>query len=143
MAWRPNRYLQHGIIDNRLPGKITGELRFHGLEDPVVLELEGDFHRDIRGTRIHLYEDGDEATSDAEEYMKGFDLLQVGQAGDITAGLEPADYVDYPYVEWYSESNGRVVLELEHDQVVVEISARIPAGLMLKKPSLSGRVEGD
>lgn len=28
-------------------------------------------------------------------------------------------YVDYPYVEWYSEQNGRVVLELDHSQVTI------------------------
>lgn len=28
-------------------------------------------------------------------------------------------YVDYPYVEWYSEENGRVVLELDPSQVMI------------------------
>lgn len=88
------------------------------------MELQGDFHRDIRGTRIHLYGGGGEAAADAQEEMQGFDSHQAGQAGDITAGLEPADYVEYPYVEWYSESNGRVVLELDPDQIIVEGVAR-------------------
>jgi len=37
--------------------------------------------------------------------------------------IESADryfaYVDYPYIEWYSEENGRVVLELDPLQVEV------------------------
>ncbi|MFN3166384.1 MAG: hypothetical protein ACE37H_04895 [Phycisphaeraceae bacterium] len=129
MAWRLHEYLIHGILDNRIAGKVTGELRFHGMDEPVVLELEGDFHRDIRGTRIHLYGDGDEVPADAKEYMQGMDARQVGQTGDITAGLEPADYVDYPYIEWYS-ANGRVVLELDHEQIIVEPTARVLAPVL-------------
>lgn len=39
--------------------------------------------------------------------------------GEIAAGNPYHPYVDYPYIEWYSEANGRVVLELDPDQVVV------------------------
>jgi hypothetical protein len=56
---------------------------------------------------------------DAVAYMQGFSLEQNGKAGDITAGLPPVDYVDYPYIEWYSEENGRVVIEPEREQVEV------------------------
>src|SRR5262249_47273328 len=38
---------------------------------------------------------------------------------DITAGLPPQDYSDTPYIEFYSEENGRVVLELDPHQVEV------------------------
>ena len=51
---------------------------------------------------------------------------QTGKAGDITAGLPPRDYVEYPYIEWYSRANGRVVLELEPEQVQV-IGTPVPA----------------
>ncbi len=44
----------------------------------------------------------------------------------MTAGREPVDYVDYPYFEWYSEDNGRVVIELEPDQVEI-LTQPIPA----------------
>jgi len=57
--------------------------------------------------------------------MQGFGLHQQGQAGDITAGLPPRDYVGYPYVEWFGEDNGRVVLELDPEQVEV-IGTPIP-----------------
>jgi hypothetical protein len=134
MAWRPHEYLIHGILDNRTEGKVTGELRFHGLDEPVLLELEGDFHRDIRGTRIHLYGYGAEFREDAKEYMRGMDARQIGRAGDITSGLEPADYVDYPYIEWYSDSNGRIVLELDADQIIVEPPARVLAPISRYKP---------
>ena len=31
MAWRPNRYLLEGELDNTQPGKVTGWMRFAGL----------------------------------------------------------------------------------------------------------------
>jgi hypothetical protein len=41
--------------------------------------------------------------------------------------LPPADYIcGYAYLEWYSEQNGRVVLELDQDQIEV-IGTPIPA----------------
>jgi hypothetical protein len=58
--------------------------------------------------------------------MEDFAPQQTGRVGDITAGLPPVDYVNYPYVEWYSQENGRVVLELGADQVEV-IGRPIPA----------------
>ncbi|HUU82140.1 MAG TPA: DUF2958 domain-containing protein, partial [Phycisphaerae bacterium] len=63
---------------------------------------------------------------DRAKYLEGFSLTQTGEVGDMTAGLPPQDYVNYPYFEWYSEANGRVVLELEPDQVEV-IGKPIPA----------------
>ena len=45
----------------------------------------------------------------------------------MTAGREPADYVKgYGYFEWYGEDNGRVVIELEPDQVEI-LTQPIPA----------------
>jgi hypothetical protein len=36
-------------------------------------------------------------------------------------------YVEYPYIEWYSEKNGRVVLELEPEQVEI-LDPEVPTG---------------
>jgi hypothetical protein len=83
-----------GELDNRTPGKVTGWLRFvrNGKRPlKVVLDLEGDFHEDIRGKMIKLsnpnpsdkYENDDEGKT----YMDGFCRVQHGTAGDITAGL--------------------------------------------------------
>lgn len=119
MAWRPTRFLKHGELDNTTPGKVVGWMGFAGKRETVVFDLVGDFHRDIRGTRIQLSGDGQDDRPEASAYMDGVATRQEGKAGDITAGLPPTDYVDYPYVEWYSEANGRVVLELDPDQVKV------------------------
>jgi hypothetical protein len=45
----------------------------------------------------------------------------------MTAGLPPADYIQGSgYFEWYSEDNGRVVIELEQDQIEL-LTQPIPA----------------
>jgi len=126
MAWRPYDQLIEGELDNTVPGKVTGWLRFVGMDDVVRLDLSGDFHRDIRGAKIRLT--GCAIDNEANRrYMEGFSTVQTGEAGDITAGLPPADYVEgYCYVEWYGEQNGRVVLELDQEQVEV-IGQPIPA----------------
>jgi hypothetical protein len=172
MAWRPNENLIDGELDNRTPGKVKGWMRFFRNENVplrVTLDLEGDFHEDIRGAVIRLSNPNpSDRYVDGGTYMKGFSPIQHGTAGDITAGLplgpwtealaqtlmkrnelfwderdiqgserekwrrEFAEwyrdhiaagdtyyaYVDYPYIEWYSE-NGRVVLELDASQIEI------------------------
>jgi hypothetical protein len=128
MAWRPTQYLIEGELENTHPGKVTGWMQFAGLKEKVTFDLEGDFHRDIRGAKIRFTADSyeDAEVEGAEEYMSSFALHQTGNVGDITAGRPPRDYVDYPYIEWYGTENGRVVIELEPVQVEV-IGRPIPA----------------
>jgi hypothetical protein len=126
MAWRPSEYLLEGELDNTTPGKVTGWMRFAGLNNKVTFDLKGNFHRDIRGAKIRLTGPGSQNDVEAEGYMAGFCCQQVGNVGDITAGREPRDYLAYPYIEWYSKENGRVVVELDPEQVEV-IGRPIPA----------------
>lgn len=126
MAWRPNEQFIEGVLDNTVPGKVTGWMRFAGMDEKVIFDLQGNFHRDIRGARIKLTGDCQCEQAQAKQYMRGFAAKQIGKAGDMTSGRKPADYVKYPYFEWYSAANGRCVLELEHDQVEV-LTPAIPA----------------
>jgi hypothetical protein len=128
MAWRPTQYLIEGQLDNAHPGKVTGWMKFAGKKEKVTFDLEGNFHRDIRGAKIRFTGDAyeDQADIDGEKYFEGFASEQTGKAGDVTAGLPPQDYVEYPYIEWYSRENGRVVIELQPVQVEV-IGKPIPA----------------
>ena len=176
MAWRPYENLIEGQLDNHIPGKVSGWMRFlRPGKRPlrVNFDLAGDFHEDIRGTVIRLTNPSPSdrsASLDREgTYMDGFSAVQRGEAGDVTAGfplgpwteelarklmrqnelhwdgtglqglgrqirrkeyadlyrahIEAGDlyypYVNYPYIEWYSEANGRVVLELEPAQLAV------------------------
>ena len=127
MAWRPNQYLVEGELDNTQLGKVTGWMQFAGLKDKVTFDLEGNFHRDIRGAKIHFQGDAYEGDfpEEASRYMDGFAVRQTGKVGDMTAGLPPHDYGTAPYIEWYSAENGRVVLELEPVQMEV-IGTPIP-----------------
>ena len=119
MAWRPHKYLLEGELDNTVAGKVTGWMKFAGVKGTVSFDLEGDFHSDIRGARVRLRNlyGGENAPKDT--YMDGFALHQEGKVGDMTAGLPPAPYSPYPYFDWFTESNGRVVLELDAEQVEV------------------------
>jgi hypothetical protein len=127
MAWRISHTLIKGELDNSIQGKVTGWMKFTGLNEKVTFNLEGNFHRDIRGAKVRLQGDGDTADPEkAKNYMQGFSATQTGKTGDMTAGKPPQDYSDYPYFEWYSENNGRCVLELEPDQVEL-LTQPIPA----------------
>jgi hypothetical protein len=126
MAWRPTQYVFEGELDNTMPGKVTGWMRFAGMDEKVTFDLKGDFHRDIRGAKIHFIGDGKEKDPTAAGYMEGMAVHQTGKVGDITAGLPPHDYGHVPYVEWYGDDNGRVVIELEAGQVKV-IGQPMPA----------------
>ncbi len=126
MAWRPTDYLIEGELDNRNPGKVTGWMKFAGMKENVTFNLNGDFHRDIRGAKVMLRGDSESANAEeAEKYMEGFAQHQTGSVGDMTSGRKPVDYVSYPYWEWYAQ-NGRVVVELEPDQVEI-LTPPIPA----------------
>ncbi len=128
MAWRPTQYLIEGELDNTRLGKVTGWMRFAGMKDRVTFDLQGNFHRDIRGAKIRFRGDAAETEppADANEYTKGFALHHTGKVGDMTAGLPPYDYGQAPYFEWFGKENGRVVIELEPTQVEV-IGTPIPA----------------
>lgn len=118
MAWRPTSYLLDGELDNTNLGHVRGWLRFEGLADRLELELLGDFHRDIRGAKLRLLPQARPA-SGGGDYLAGLGRHQTGKVGDITAGLQPHDYGMTPYVEWYSDTNGRIVLELGPEEVEV------------------------
>jgi len=127
MAFRPTRFLIEGELENIDPNKVTGWMKFAGLKENVTFDLGGNFHRDIRGAKIRLIGGATDNESGAEEYLQGFASHQTGKVGDITAGMPPADYVSGSvYIEWYSQLNGRVVLELEQDQIEL-LSTPIPA----------------
>ena len=121
MAWRPTPYLVAGELDNTVRGKVTGWMHYVGVDGNVTFDLDGEFHRDIRGAKIQFdgtaFDNMDIIRASLE--MRYFALHQTGKVGDITTGLPPQDYVKYPYIEWYSDQNGRVVLELKPNQLKV------------------------
>lgn len=129
MAWRLSENLMDGELDNTIIGKVSGFVRFYRRgKKPltITLNLIGNFHEDIRSKKLRLKnhnpQDRNEGFQRQGSYVDGLARIQNGQVGDITAGLKVNDtypYVNYPYIEWYSEENGRVVLELEPSQIKI------------------------
>src|SRR5579872_6547272 len=112
MAWRLSENLIDGELSNRVPGKVTGWMRFfRSLQEPlrVAFDLAGDFHEDIRGSDIVLKNrkptDRNILLKMDSTYMLGFDPVQRGSTGDITAGL--------PLGPWTEELADRLKQELE------------------------------
>jgi hypothetical protein len=136
MAWRIDEQVIRGEIDNRIPGKVTGQLWLVGRSDPVVLELEGNPWRDLAG---HLLKFTNPAPKEGDQ--SGLSAKQAGVVGDITASRKVkvpdcsmeelmnryANREDFPwhwgnllYLEWFSATNGRVVLESASYQLLLD-----------------------
>ncbi|WAC19770.1 hypothetical protein OVA24_00060 [Luteolibacter sp. SL250] len=127
MAWRIDEAVTRGEIDNTVEGRTTGRIWLAGRDSPLVLSLDGDCWRDLAGTRL-LFENPEPKQGNDGDSL---DLNQSGVIGDMTAsrkskvrigGEDGALYDDdgkdaacewrnVLYLEWFSEINGRVVLE--------------------------------
>lgn len=127
MAWRIDEQVVRGEIDNRTRGKVTGRIWIVNREQPVVLELEGNPWRDLAGHVLRF-------VNPTPVPGLGEDLMteQRGVVGDITASRKvkvpevsmeelmecyskkqpfPWHWGNSLYLEWFSERNGRVVIE--------------------------------
>lgn len=128
MAWRLDKSVVRGEIDNSHKGRVTGRIWLCGREDPIDLELEGNCHEDIAGCSLK-FTNPDPCIADEHTELNGY---QSGRAGDITAsrkvrvfdvpleeafemkerGEKPPEHKsNCLYLEWYSQMNGRVVIE--------------------------------
>jgi hypothetical protein len=127
MAWRIDSSVVRGEIDNRKRGHVRGKIWLVGREEPVMLELKGNCWRDLAGCIIR-FQNPAFKPSDTGRLM----TEQRGIAGDITASRKVRVY-DVPleealvmikqretppehmanslYIEWFSQANGRVVIE--------------------------------
>jgi len=127
MAWRIADNVVSGEIDNRTKGRVTGFLEPADQSGRIVLDLEGNAHPDLAGSLIRFRNPRAKASPLAD-----FNREQTGVAGDITASHRVKDllvsvnaflamdedereksyrWANCLYVEWYSRSNGRVVME--------------------------------
>ena len=94
MAWRPYENLIDGELDNRVPGKVMGWIRFlRRGQTPlqVELDLKGDFHEDIQGKAIRISNpnptDRHQLLEREGSYVEGIRPTQCGVVGDITGGF--------------------------------------------------------
>ena len=143
MAWRPNENLLDGELSNRIPGKVTGWMRFfRRRKQPlrVAFDLAGDFHEDIRGCDIVLKNDVPTDKNISLErdgtYMEGFDPMQRGTVGDMTAGFPLGPWTEAlaerlkTQLEINWQENGLTGTELEERRrdVAASYAAKIAAG---------------
>jgi hypothetical protein len=127
MAWRLHEHVLRGKIDNRTRGRVTGVIWLAGIDQPLVLELTGDCAPDLAGCELR-FENPDPIAMRTKPPAP----QQCGPAGDMTAarkvrvfdvplgeamamsrrGEEPPEHMaNAIYLEWFSELNGRVVIE--------------------------------
>ncbi len=136
MAWRVEEQVVRGEIDNRTPGRVVGQIWFVGREEPVVLDLEGNPWRDLAG-HVLKFSNPEAKAGDGSELS----VYQKGSVGDITASRKvkvpectmdelmefykakqpfPWHWGNSFYLEWYSDTNGRVVIEAAHYQLELD-----------------------
>ena len=136
MAWRVDEYVARGELDNRTRGHVRGRIWFLGAAAPVEIDLVGNPWRDLAGHRI-------EFTNPAPKPggIGGLNLRQCGSVGDMTASRKVkvpdcsseelrqhlSDQTPFPwhwenslYLEWFSEKNGRVVIESAAFRVTID-----------------------
>lgn len=130
MAWRIDEHVVRGEIDNRTKDRVSGRLWIAGREEPVVLELTGNPWRDLAG---HLLKFTNPNPKPGD--ISGFSAYQGGVVGDITGSRKvrvpecsmdelmeffaakqefPWHWGNSLYLEWFSGTNGRVVIESAH-----------------------------
>src|SRR5213596_3873363 len=127
MAWRLHEHVLRGKIDNRTRGRVTGEIWLAGIDEPLVLELTGDWAPDLAGCELS-FENPDPIPMTTKPPAP----QQRGAPGDITAARKvrlfdvpieealamckrgdtpPEHMANSLYLEWFSELSGRVVIE--------------------------------
>ncbi len=135
MAWRVDEFVIRGEIDNRTRGRVTGRIWFSGRDKPVELDLAGNAWRDLAGRQLGFV--NPEPRSGA---LAGLATRQCGVIGDCTASrkvkvpdIPPGQIGEYHAagikwtwhwgnslcLEWFSEGNGRVVIESAGFQLTV------------------------
>lgn len=146
MAWRIEEQVVRGEIDNRTPGRVVGKIWLVGRDEAVELELEGNPWRDLAG-HVLKFTNPDSKPGDPS----GLSSYQQGRVGDITASRKvkvpdctmeesmefykakqpfPWHWGNSLYLEWFSVTNGRVVIEAAHYQL--ELDAE-PAWILTEK----------
>lgn len=127
MAWRIDEQVIRGEIDNCRKGRVTGRIWFVGRDNPVELDLTGNPWMDLAGHTLRFRN-----PQPRSGLSDGFAILQTGVVGDITASRKvkvpdcseeefiqcyeerrpyPWHWANSLYLEWFSQANGRVVIE--------------------------------
>jgi hypothetical protein len=139
MAFRIHESVLRGEIDNREKGIVRGRIWVLGRDEPLTLDLKGNAWPDLAGCLLKFT---NPLAPIGHPDIESLNPVQRGTIGDLTASrkvrvfdlpIEEADMMckrgEKPpehmanclYLEWFSETNGRVVIESTDYQL--EISA--------------------
>ncbi|MCU0783425.1 MAG: hypothetical protein MUF81_05125 [Verrucomicrobia bacterium] len=129
MAFRIHDSVVRGEIDNRVKGIVRGKIWVEGRADPVKLELKGNAWPDLAGCRLTFT---NPLKRVPHQHLDSLHPIQRGSIGDLTASRKvrvfdvpltealdmihrkekpPEHMANSLYLEWFSEANGRVVVE--------------------------------
>ena len=129
MAFRIHDSVVRGEIDNRVKGIVRGRVWVEGRAEPVVLELKGNAWPDLAGCLLQFT---NPLKRIAHQHLDSLNPVQRGSIGDLTASRKvrvfdvpleealsmirrkekpPEHMANSLYLEWFSEYNGRVVIE--------------------------------
>jgi hypothetical protein len=129
MAFRIHDSVVRGEIDNRVKGIVRGKIWVEGRAEPVVLELKGNAWPDLAGCQLTFTNPQERVP---HPHLDSLDPSQRGSIGDLTASRKvrvfdvplekalgmirrkekpPEHMANSLYLEWFSEANGRVVIE--------------------------------
>ena len=129
MAFRIHDSVVRGEIDNRGKGIVRGKIWVQGRAEPVTLELKGNAHPDLAGCLLTF---SNPQKCSPHPGLDTLNPIQRGTIGDLTASRKvrvfdvplsealdmihrqekpPEHMANSLYLEWFSEANGRVVIE--------------------------------
>ena len=129
MAWRIHDSVRRGEVDNRRRGVVRGRIWLDGYAEPVVLDLVGNACPDLAGCLLTFENSGETIPMRTDAVMNP---EQRGSIGDLTASRKvrvfdipfeeayeklnkklpvPEHMANCLYLEWFSEANGRIVIE--------------------------------
>jgi hypothetical protein len=129
MAFRIHESVVRGEIDNRVKGVVRGKIWVEGRADPMTLDLNGNAWPDLAGCLLTFT---NPQSRIRHPHLDSLHPMQRGSIGDLTASRKvrvfdvpldeafqmidrkekpPEHMANCLYLEWFSEANGRVVIE--------------------------------
>ncbi len=135
MFWHIAYGVVRGVFDNRVRGRVTGQVWLCGRAEPLELVLVGDAMRDLAGRRLEFFNPLPKPISDELKFLTGVQCVpDVPESEripltpeEVLARLErPKDFAEAPmhqanvlYLEWFVPEHGRVTIKSTEFRLVV------------------------
>lgn len=138
MAIRLEKAIIRGELNNTSRGRVTGRIWLHGRTAPVEINLQGNCLRDLAGCTLQFKNPNPGPESGANLVAPE----QTGLVGDMSASRKvriptvddeelmrlmeahlpvPSRVANCLYLEWFSDANGRMVIETTDFQLDISV----------------------